>query len=148
MAGRRRKKVTFNNYGLVDLQAGTLTCNGNMNNSGTVNLSPGTTNILADGGTESGPFTTPATAFMQWTGNGFSAAFTVNAWSQFLGGGLFEFDGATVNLNTNFAVQNFNLNATINGSGNLTISNVMNWLTGSMNGSGSAGDPDRAGRHA
>ena len=85
-----------------------------MNNSGAVNLSPGTTNILADGGTETGPFTTPATAFAQWTGNGFTAAFAVNAGSQFLGGGLYEFDGATVNLNTNIAVQNLNLNATIN----------------------------------
>jgi len=45
--------------------------------------------------------------------------------------------GGTVNLNTDIAVQDLDFNTTLNGTGTLTVSNVMNWFAGgSINGNG------------
>jgi len=135
--------LSFNNYGLVDLQSGTLQCTGSFTNSGSVNLAPGTTNLISGGGLATGPFSAPATALVDWTGNTFTPAFTLSSGVQLNGAGVYRLDGSTVNFNTDLGVQNLDLvttgggnSPTLTGSGNLTISNVMNWTQGTMSGSG------------
>jgi hypothetical protein len=135
--------LNFNNYGLVDLQTGTLQCAGSFTNSGSVNLAPGTTNLISGGGLATGPFKAPATALVDWTGSGVSTAFTLSSGVQLNGAGVYRMDGATVNFDTDLGVQNLDLISTgvgnpptLTGSGILTISNVMNWTQGTMSGSG------------
>ena len=57
--------VSFNNYGTVEIQAGTLLCNGSFVNNGVVNLSAGTTNRLGAGGSGNGLFIVPPTALVE-----------------------------------------------------------------------------------
>ena len=130
--------VTFNNYGSVDIQTGTLTCNnGTFNNNGSVALSPGTTNILAAGGSEAGPFTASANSMVQFTGNGFTPNFNLNPGTFLNGAGLYALYVTTINFNTNIALQNLDLYSTLAGAGSVTISNVMNWNSGAtVGGSG------------
>jgi len=104
--------MSFNNSGAVEIQTGTLLCNGGFTNSGVVNLSVGTTNRLTGGG-----------AF--------------NAGAQLNGVGLYEFNAGTFNANADLTIQHLDLlNATLSGPANVTISNVMNWSGGTMSGSG------------
>src|SRR5206468_2119033 len=135
----------FNNYGLIDLQTGALQMNASFLNTGVVTLAPGTTNQLTGGGSSSGSFMTPASALTTWIGSAFTPQFTLNPGAQLNGAGLYRIDGTTVNFNTGIAMQNLDLlvlagsgNTALNGTGNLTISNSMNWLAGgsSMGGSG------------
>jgi hypothetical protein len=137
--------VPFNNFGTVDLQSGTLECRGAFNQNGTVTLAAGTTNIQSGGGTSSGSFAASANSVVAWTGTAFTPAYTLNLGAQLNGAGLYRLDGSTVNFNTDIAVQNLeltvtvgNTSTTLNGTGLLTISNVLNWVSASMNGSGSA----------
>ncbi|MBI3867393.1 MAG: hypothetical protein HY299_02595 [Verrucomicrobia bacterium] len=125
--------VSFNNSGTVEIQTGTLLCNGSFTNNGAVNLSAGTTNRLASGGAGRGAFTTPTTAMLEWTGG----AFTLIAGAQLNGAGLYRINNGTVTANTTLPVANLDLfNGTLDGSGTVTISNAMNWTGGIMGGSG------------
>jgi hypothetical protein len=122
-----------NYYGTVEIQAGTLLCNGSFANSGAVNLSAGTTSRLGGGGMSTGPFDSPATALTEWTGG----TFTLSSGAQLNGAGLYKVNGATLISGINLAVQNMDLAIGIlDGAGIVTISNAMNWTGGSMSGSG------------
>ncbi len=104
--------MSFNNSGTVEVQTGTLLCNGAFTNSGAVNLSGSATNRLAGGG-----------AF--------------NAGAQLNGAGLYEFNAGTFNANADLTIQNLDfINATLSGPANVTIANVMNWSGGTMSGTG------------
>ncbi len=123
----------FNNSGTVEIQSGTLLCNGSFANNGTVQLSAGTTHGMAGGGSASGPFTAPATALVEWTGG----TFTLNAGAQLNGAGLYRINLATVTANPNLLVENLDLiNGTLSGAGIVTVSKGMNWSGGTMSGSG------------
>jgi hypothetical protein len=125
--------VNFNNYGSVEIQAGTLLCNGGFTNNGAVNLSAGATNRLAGGGSANGLFSAPATALVEWT----SGTFTLNAGAQLNGTGLYRINGGTLTANTSLAADNLDLiGGSLDGSGAVTVNNVMNWPSGTMGGSG------------
>jgi hypothetical protein len=126
---------TFNNFGTVEVQAGTLLCSGSFNNSGAVSLLPGTTNRLAGGGSVSGSFSAPAAALVEWTGGGF----TLNPGAQLNGAGLYRINGGNVTANASLTVENLDLvhgSSMLRGTGAMTIANVMNWTLGTMDGSG------------
>jgi len=136
-AGTTTVTCTFNNLGTVEIQTGTLLCSGFFTNNGAVNLSAGTTNRLAGGGASSGTFTTPATALVEWTGG----TFTLNNGAQLSGPGLYKINGisAVVVGNGDMSVQNLDLangSSTWSGTGLLTIADTMNWMAGTMEGSG------------
>jgi hypothetical protein len=125
--------VSFNNYGLADLQSGTLLCNDSFLNSGAVSVAPGATAQLAGGGSASGTFTATALALVEWT----AGTFTLNSGAQLNDAGLYRINGATLTCNPDVVVQNLDVLAgTLGGNSTVTISNVMNWTGGSMNGSG------------
>ncbi len=122
----------FNNYGATEIQTGTLLCSATCANNGTINLLPGTTMRMAGGGSAIGTFTNPASALVDWT----AGTFTVSPGALLSGSGLYKVSGGTVALNTDLDVQNLDLIATLDGSGRLTVNNVLNWTAGTMSGSG------------
>jgi hypothetical protein len=135
--------VPFNNLGSVDVQSGTLLCANLFTNSGIVSLESGATNTLSGGGSATGSFVAQPGSLAEWTGNSFTPPFTLMPGAQLSGSGLFRLDGSTVNFNTDIAVQNLDLLTTVfgtattlNGSGTLTVSNVMNWVLATMGGTG------------
>ncbi len=108
--------VKFNNTGVVEIETGTLS--------------------LAGGGANSGTFTTPATAVLEWAGG----TFTLNPGAQLNGAGLYRIAGSgTVVSDGDLTVQNLDLvggSGTWSGAGTLTIANAINWTAGGMRGSG------------
>ncbi len=124
----------FNNYGTTELQTGTLLCSSPCVNNGTLALSPGTTLRMAAGGSASGTYVNPPGAFVEWPGN--NSIFTINPGALLSGSGLYKISGGTVVFNADLAVQNLDVLATLDGSGTLTVNNVLNWPSGSMTGSG------------
>ncbi len=125
--------VGFNNSGTVEIQTGTLLCNGSFTNNGAVNLSAGATNRLAGGESANGSFTAPATALAEWT----SGTFTLNTGAQLNGAGLYKINGGRVTANANVMVENLDLiNGALDGTSTVTVANAMNWPSGSMGGSG------------
>ena len=127
--------VSLNNFGTVEIQTGTLLCNGSFNNNNIVNLSAGTTNRLAGGGSATGTFETPATALVEWTGG----TFTLNPGAQLNGAGPYKLNGGTVTANANLTVAKLDLDSgssTLNGTGTVIIASAMNWTAGTMSGSG------------
>ena len=124
---------SFNNYGTVDIQTGTLLCIDSFLNNGAVTLSAGATNQLTGGGSANGSFTASATALVDWTGG----TFTLNPGAQLNGAGLYRINGATLTCNQDIVVANLGLlNGTLGGSGAVTVNSVVNWTTGTMNGTG------------
>ncbi len=126
--------LNFNNSGLVAIETNLLVCDGGFTNNGSVVLAPGATNRLTGGGVGSGTFSASAAAVMEWTGG----IFTLNPGAQFNGAGLYRINSpATVIANASFTVPNLDLTGgTLDGTGTVTISNVMNWTGGTMSGSG------------
>jgi hypothetical protein len=135
--GTNTVTVSFNNYGALDNEAGTLLFTSGLTNLGTVSLAPGTTNRFTSvGGFSSGTFNVTAAALVEWTGGVF-----VNAGGQLNGGGLYRINanGGSLLANTDVAVSNLDLQlGALDGSGTVTINNLMNWTAGSMTGSGRA----------
>jgi hypothetical protein len=75
----------------------------------------------------------PAAALVEWTGN----IFALNAGAELNGAGLYRLNsGTTLTINTNVTVDNLDVLGTLNGTGVLTVNNVMNWTSGTMSGSG------------
>jgi hypothetical protein len=139
--------VSFNNSGTVEIQSGTLLCNGEFTNHGTVNLSPATTNRLAAGGSASGTFNASATALVEWTGG----TFTLDEGAQLNGAGPYQLNGGAVTANANLTVANLDLvhsSSTLGGTGAVTITTAMNWTAGTMSGSGRTIIPVGATLHA
>jgi hypothetical protein len=134
-AGTTTVGVTFTNYGTVEIQTGTVLFSGSFHNNNVVNLSAGTTNRLAAGGSATGTFDTPATALMEWTGG----TFTLNPGAQLNGAGLHKLNGGTVTANANLAVANLDLihgSSALSGTGTMAVATMMNWTAGTMSGSG------------
>jgi hypothetical protein len=141
-AGTFRKSISsgvvtigpnFTNSGTVELQTGTLLCNGSFANSGAVNLSAGATHRLAGGGAATGTFDAPLSSLVEWTGG----TFILNGSAQLNGAGLYKINGGTLTDGATLTVQNLDLTVgVLNGAAVLTISNQMNWTGGSMSGSG------------
>ncbi|MBL9169180.1 MAG: chitobiase/beta-hexosaminidase C-terminal domain-containing protein [Verrucomicrobiales bacterium] len=128
---------SFNNFGSVELQAGTLLANVAFTNSGKVQLAGATTNRLAGGGSASGTFETPATGLVEWTGG----TFTLNPGAQLNGAGQYQLNGisATVVGDGDLAVENLNFangSSTWSGSGSLAVHNILRWTAGTMAGAG------------
>lgn len=133
--------ATFNNYGTVEIETGTLHCDASFTNNGVVNVSAGATHQLAGGGTCSSTFNAAATALVEWT----FRTFTLNPGAQLNGDGLYQINaGGPLNQqltalfnNADIAVENFGLlYGVLDGSDTITISNAMNWTGGTMSGSG------------
>jgi hypothetical protein len=126
--------VPIYNYGLVDLQSGTLLCDDILLNNGTVSLAAGTTNRLAAGGSATGVFTASATALVEWV----AGTFTLNSGAQLNDAGIYRINGATLTFNPDVVVQNLDVFVgTLSGASTVTVSNVMNWSDeGTMSGSG------------
>jgi len=124
--------VPLNNYGTVELQSGTLLCNDSFLNTGTVNIAGGATAALAAGGSNSGTFTALATALVDWVGG----TFTLNPGAQLNGSGNYRITSGTTTFNTDVPIQNLDLAGTLNGAGAATVNGLMNWIGGTMSGSG------------
>jgi autotransporter family porin len=125
--------TVLNNYSTVEIQTGTLLCSGGFTNNGVVNLSAGTTNRLAGGGSAIGQFNAPATALVEWT----AGTFALNAGSQLNGSGLYRINGGTLISALDMAVGNLDLlNGALNGAGTVTVNSAMTWAGGLMGGSG------------
>jgi hypothetical protein len=125
--------LTLNNYGNIAIEAGTLTSSSPINSSGSITLSPGTTNRFAGGGSASGTFINPPMAMVEWTSGG---TFTLNPGVQLQGSGLYRVSGGPLTLNADVVFQNLDMANMINGSGTLTVSNAMNWTAGNLAGGG------------
>jgi hypothetical protein len=125
--------VALNNYGTVEVQTGMLFCNNNFLNNGVVNLAAGTTNRIGGAGSASGSFNNPASAIVEWTGGG---NFTLNAGAQLNGAGLYRVNTSTLACNVPVSVTNLDLMGSVSGAGPLTVNNLINWTSGSMNGPG------------
>ncbi len=131
---------SFNNFGTVENQAGTLFYNAGFTNAGLVQLSGNTTHRMGGGGSATGTFDTPATALVEWTGR----SFTLHPGAQLNGLGLYRINGISANVvgNGDVTVQNLDLVngdsslTALSGTGRLTINNSMNWTGGAMSGTG------------
>ena len=131
---------SFNNFGTVEIQTGTLLCNASFTNHGAVHLASATTNRLAAGGSATGTFETPTTALVEWAGG----TFALNPGAQLNGPGLYRINGNSANVvvNGDISVGNFDLVngdsslGALSGAGSLTINHAMNWTAGTMSGAG------------
>jgi len=137
--------VSFNNYAAVEIETGTLLCNGGFTNQGAVNVAAGATTRVAGGGSATGTFSAPVGALVEWT----SGTFTLNPGAQLNGAGLYRINasppssGVTVNAELNLNVENldlisnlFSTSSTLGGTGTVTIASAMNWTAGAMSGGG------------
>jgi hypothetical protein len=121
----------FNNYGVVDIQTGTLLCNDLLLNNGLVTVSAGATNRSTAGGSATGSFLASSNALVEWA----SGTFTLNPGAQLNGPGLHRVASGTLACATDLTLQNLDLFGTLTGTNNLTINGMMNW-SGIMSGSG------------
>ncbi len=124
----------FNNSGTVAIEDNLLVWGGGLTNNGTVILSSGVTNRFTAGGSGNGTFFAPATALVEWTGG----TFTLDGGAQLNGDGLYRISSpATVAANASITITNLDLiHGTLDGTGTVTIANVMNWSGGTMSGRG------------
>ena len=135
------KGLNFNNSGLLDLQTGNIVCDGGFTNRGEVTVSARATLRLTAGGAGSGSFTAPPGALVEWT----RGTFDFDTGAQCNGSGLYRINGATVRANDQLVVPNLDLiSGVLDGDGVLTISNVMNWTGGGMDGTGRTIIPEAA----
>jgi hypothetical protein len=98
-----------------------------------VNLAPNTLNRIAGNGSAAGSFNVPATARVEWTVTG---TYTLTPGAQLKGSGLYRINGSTLACNGAVSVANLDMLSGLSGTGALTINNVMNWLSGTMSGTG------------
>lgn len=135
-SGTNTVYIVINNYGTLDIEAGTFWCNHSLTNTGTVMLAPGTTNRFSGSShLSSGPFNAAPTALVELTGG----TLTLVPGAQLNGGGLYRINGGGLLANIDLSVSNLdfvNNAGDLDGSGAITISNLMNWTTGRMIGSG------------
>jgi hypothetical protein len=132
--------ASFNNFGTVEIQTGTLLSQTSFNNRGAVNLANATTIRLTGGGSVTGSFDAPATALVEWTGR----SFTVNPGALLNGPGFYRINGTSANVavNGDVSIQNLEVMngdsalSALSGTGRLTINNSMNWTGGAMSGAG------------
>lgn len=128
---------SFNNHGKLELLTGTLLCKAPLTHSGIFELSSGTTNRLAGGGSATGIFQVPTDALMEWAGG----TFLLNPGAKLNGPGSYRLNGisAIVVGDGDLEVDRLDL---VNGSsswrgiGTLTIKSAMRWTAGSMEGTG------------
>ena len=126
-------EVRFNNYGVLNLQSGSLThASALFNNYGTVQVQAGVL-ALQSGGSSSGTMVTGLGAMVDFTGG----SFTNLAGASFEGAGFARVSGATVLIEATVPAGNITLaSGTLDGSGTLVVTNVMNWTGGTLTGSG------------
>lgn len=117
--------------GVRSLQSGTLDYNSTFNHYGTLAIPSGTVLRLNGGGTATSALDNNSGGLVEWTTD-----YSLNTGAQLKGPGLYKHSRGTLNVNTNMAVQNFDLYATLAGASTVTVSNVMNWTSGSMSGAG------------
>jgi hypothetical protein len=101
-------------------------------------LAPGATNRFAMiSALSSGPVTAAPGAMVELN----SGTLTLIPGAQLNGGGLYRLNGGVLLANIDLSVSNLDYvnnagGAALDGSGTLTINNLMNWTTGTMSGSG------------
>lgn len=115
--------IAFNNYGLVDIQTGTLLCNDLLLNNGLVTVSAGATNRSVFGGSASGSFFASSNSLVEWD----AGTFTLNSGAQLNGPGLYRVGSGTLACGADLTLQNLDLFGTLSGTNNLTINGIMNW---------------------
>src|SRR5205807_985819 len=119
-----------NNFGLVEVQTGTLIFSTPFTNFGSMTLAAGTATWLG-AGSASGSFTTTATALVD-----FRDSYSLNPGAELDGDGLYRINGSTVTFNTNLTVQYLDLaGGILQGGATVTINSNMNWRSGTMSGS-------------
>jgi YD repeat-containing protein len=129
--------ATFSNDGTFTKSGGTSTTtfsNVIFNNTGTLDVQSGTV-ALDDGGTSSGAFTIEAGAEID---AGVGLPYTLEAGASELGAGLLNItNGATLTAAADVGLQNLEISGgTLTGSGTVTVNGVLNWILGTMSGSG------------
>ncbi len=123
--------VTFNNTGTANVTAGTLSLPSSGSNSGLIDLLAGTTLSF------SGNFNNLAGGTIGGAGNVSLPAGTHNFVGPVLTTGTVTISGATVNVSAALALARLTLSSgTLQGGGNVTITNVFNWSAGTMAGAG------------
>jgi autotransporter-associated beta strand protein len=144
---------TFNNTGTFEVQTGTVSAAGPFNNSGIVNVWPWMTLTLSGSDTSSGTFTVGGGGTLQFTGgthtlNGAldgpgrvsvtGGSVTFNGPVAGLGPALALGSGLAVSLNSNpvvFATIDLS-GGTLAGSARVTVTDRLNWTSGTMAGTG------------
>jgi hypothetical protein len=102
--------VAFNNYNSVHVQTGTLQIRN---------------------GVTSGVFSNHFQGRLEWSGG----IYQLNSGVHLNGPGVYTNNG-TLTVNTAVAVRNFDLTGILNGTGTLTVSNLLNWTAGRMDQAG------------
>ena len=128
----------FSNAGIFrkSVGNGNTACNWAFNNAGTVQAQSGTL-LLQAGGASTGVFNA-STGELKFNGG----THTLNAGASCTGAGFCRLTFGTVTLAGNVSVSNFELaSGTLNGAGNLTVGNVLNWSGGTMSGTGTTTIP-------
>ena len=127
--------VPFNNYGTVDLQAGSLQWNDLLVNSGQVSLATGAAIQMTAGGSASGLFNTASNCLVEWAAASPNTTFTLNPGAQLNGEGLYRIASGTLACNTDVPLYNLDLQGALAGTGTATIGGFMVW-NGNMSGAG------------
>ncbi len=117
----------------MEVQSGTVLCYQAFNNWGVVNVSAGAVLRLAGGGTASGPFNVVTNGLVDWS----ASSYTLATGAQLNGEGLCRVgNSASLVVNGDVPAWNLDLAGTLDGTNTLTVSGVMNWTAGMMQGAG------------
>jgi phage baseplate assembly protein gpV len=129
----------FNNSGAFTKSAGsaTLAIGVAFNNTGTVNGNSGQIRFNL-GGTATGDFVAASGAAIEFNG----ATYTLNTGADLSGAGFVRLSSGTLTIADAVSAERFEITSgTLNGTGTLTVSNLLNWTGGTMGGSGATTIP-------
>jgi hypothetical protein len=129
----------FNNSGTFTKSAGSaaLVIGVGFNNTGTVNGNSGQIRFNA-GGSATGDFVAASGAAIEFNG----ATYTLNTGADLSGAGFVRLSSGTLTIANAVSAERFEITSgTLNGTGTLTVSNLLNWSGGTMGGSGATTIP-------
>ena len=152
-AGTTTLGVSFNNYGTVDIQGGTLTLGGGGTHTGTMTVPAGAAINLAGVFNSTGGSSITGAGQLMIGGGTVTFGGTVNlGGTNVFNGGSVDFTGNYTCTNNTMAFNNgatasfdgtgmvspnlLNLFGTLGGAQNVTVGSAMNWTGGAMTGTG------------
>lgn len=128
--------TTFNNNGTFRKSgsSGTTTVDVKLNSSGTVEVQSGTLLLTRTGGSSSGSFDLAAGAVAEWR----ASSYTFDSGTSFTGTGTARIGSGTVTVNDTLIFPGTleQLNGTLKGAGDITISGSYVWAAGGREGPG------------
>src|SRR5262249_25683014 len=132
-SGTSTVQAVLNNYGTLDIQSGTLSFSKSGDGHGIYKVAAGATlNFGSDGTTLEADSSVSGAGTVSFGGS------TVNGHGSYTVTGNTAISGGVASFNGNASTLNVSLSGgTLSGSGVLTVSGVMNWTGGGLDGSGS-----------